>query len=185
MSYVLAKPKTAQDGVVEFLMHPVGGQSGDEFLFRVKPAQVVLAFQVQVADVTGADDEAAVFTHNQLTVGSFQMQGYALGNEFIGIENLQSYKNGAWHGYDPDGAGGTDAVSLPMAPDGATAIERYNMRFNYASGKYIAGVGIVESIQVSYARASPFVGVAMSGRFTITDLGSINMVSTDWNNGGG
>lgn len=170
MSYVLGKPKTAVDGIVEFLMHPTG-ETGDQYLFRVKPAQVALQFQVQVADVTGADDDRAVFAHNQLTVGSFQMQGYALGNETIGIANLQSYKNGAWDGYDPDGDGATAAVSLPDIDGVATPAEQYNMRFNYASGKYIFGIGLVESIQLTYGRSSPFVGVAMSGRFTSTDLG--------------
>lgn len=176
MSHVLAKPKTGADGIVEFLMHPTN-EAGDEYLFRVKPAQVNLAFQVQVADVTGADDTTAVFTHNQLTVGTFQMQGYALGNETIGIESLQSYKNGAWHGYDPDGAGPTGAVSLPAIAGVSAPEERYNMRFNYASGKYIFGIGIIESIQLSYGRSSPFVGVAMSGRFTSTDLGRAAVVS--------
>lgn len=178
MSYVLAKPKTGADGIVEFLMHPTTG-SGDQYLFKVKPAQINLSFQVQVADVTGADDTTAVFTHNQLTVGSFQMQGYALGNEFIGIENLQSYKNGAWDGYDPDGAQGVDAIELPNVPGGTDGVDTYNMRFNYASGKYIFGIGIIESIQLSYGRSSPFVGVAMAGRFTKTNLGKDKVVSSD------
>lgn len=173
MSYVLGKPKTAADGIVEFLMHPTN-ENGDQYLFRVKPAQVALQFQVQVADVTGADDTTAVFAHNQLTVGVFQMQGYALGNETIGIANLQSYKNGAWDGYDPDGTGGSAAVVLPDI-DGVAA-QQFNMRFNYASGKYIFGIGLVESIQLNYGRSSPFVGVAMSGRFTSTDLGNAGVV---------
>jgi hypothetical protein len=151
MAHDVAKPKTAADPVVSVMVGSATADISNDKIFRIKPANVQLGFQVQVADVTGDSDTKASYTHNEMTRGQFTVQGYALGNQAIHWEKLQSTDNGS---DDPAGSNTAD------------------IRFNWASGRYIYGIALIESIQISYARASPFVGVTMTGRFTDTDLGS-------------
>jgi len=170
-TYPLAKPKTATSAIVDVIIQPESG-TGDEYLFRVKPSQVSLNFSVEAADVTGADDTTAVFTHNMMTRGSFQIQGYAVGDAALQLSNLQSEYNGAAHGDTLVTDGST--VSHPAGGAG-----NYNIRFNYSSGKYLYGTALIQSIQLSYARSSAFVGVAITGVFTKTDLGDASNVDVD------
>jgi len=158
MSHVVAKPKTATNGVVELMIHPLAaGAQGvpPDQLFRVSVASASLGFSVQVADITADDDTKAVYTHNQMTRGTFQVQGYALGSDDIGIANLQSTNNGKLTTTN-------NTVGSPVQP--------YDIQFNWANGRYIRGMAIIEQIQVSYARSSAFVGVSIAGRFTSTDF---------------
>ena len=138
MSHVVAKPKTATDGVVEVIIHPLasGAQGAPtDQLFRVSVASASLGFSVQVADITADDDTSAVYTHNEMTRGTFQVQGYALGSDDIGIANLQSTNNGR--------------TTATLTHDS----DPYDIQFNWANGRYIRGLAIIEQIQVSY---SPF-----------------------------
>lgn len=151
MTHTIAKPKTGLDPVVSVMIGSATADIANDKIFRIKPANVTLAFQVQVADVTGDGDTVAKYTHNEMTRGQFTVQGYALGDQAMNIYALQSVDNG-----NDDPAG----------------IYTADIRFNWASGRYVYGIALVESIQISYARASPFVGVTMTGRFTDTDLGS-------------
>ena len=168
-TYPLAKPKTAVTSVVDVIIQPeAGAGTPDAFLFRVKPSQVTLNFSVQSADVTGAADTNAVFTHNMMTRGQFQIQGYAIGDAALKLSNLQSEKNGAAHN-DALIAGGT--ASHPAGGSG-----NYNIRFNYSSGRYLYGTALISSIQLSYSRSCPFVGVAITGVLTKTDLGHASNV---------
>lgn len=159
MSHVVAKPKTATDGVVELIIHPLAadaqGAPPDQ-LFRVSVASASLGFSVQVADITADDDTEAVYTHNEMTRGTFQVQGYALGSDDIGIANLQSTNNGK--------------LTTTNNTVGANPVQPYDIQFNWANGRYIRGMAIIEQIQVSYARSSAFVGVSIAGRFTSTDF---------------
>ena len=93
MSHNVAKPKTAQGGVVEVVIAP--SNQGDNN-FTVSVASASLGFSVQVADITADSDTVAVYTHNEMTRGTFQVQGYALGADAtnIGIHKLQSTDNG-------------------------------------------------------------------------------------------
>tara|TARA_R100001510_G_scaffold32925_1_gene29391 strand:- start:342 stop:845 length:504 start_codon:yes stop_codon:yes gene_type:complete len=155
MSHAVAKPKTAEGGVVQVVIGPTSGGQNN---FTISVSSASLSFAVQVADVTADDDTNAVFTHNQMTRGQFQVQGYALGDaEHIGIYKLQSLDNGRAPAAVNDTVNGTT--------------QKFDIQFNWASGKAIYGIAIIEQIQLSYSRSSPFVGVAMSGRFTSTDLG--------------
>jgi len=161
MSHVVAKPKTATDGVVEVIIHPLasGAQGAPtDQLFRVSVASASLGFSVQVADITADDDTEAVYTHNEMTRGTFQVQGYALGSDDIGIANLQSTNNGR--------------TTATLSEDG----DPYDIQFNWANGRYIRGMAIIEQIQVSYARSSAFVGVSIAGRFTSTDFSQEDVV---------
>ena len=161
MSHVVAKPKTATDGVVEVIIHPLasGAQGAPtDQLFRVSVASASLGFSVQVADITADDDTSAVYTHNEMTRGTFQVQGYALGSDDIGIANLQSTNNGR--------------TTATLTHDS----DPYDIQFNWANGRYIRGLAIIEQIQVSYSRSSAFVGVSMAGRFTSTDFSNANVV---------
>lgn len=151
MSHDVAKPKTGQDPIVSVMIGSATADDDTDKIFRMKPANVQLGFQVQVADVTGDGDTVAKFTHNEMTRGQFTVQGYALGNQAMNIHKLQSTINGD-----------DDPASTNLA----------DIRFNWASGRYVYGIALIESIQISYSRASPFVGVTMTGRFTDTDLGS-------------
>ena len=156
MSHSVAKPKTAQGGVVEVIIDP---STGGDNAFTISVANASLGFSVQVADITADDDINAVYTHNQMTRGTFQVQGYALGNNsHIGIYKLQSTDNGK------AASGPADTVT------GANPAQKFDIRFNWANGKSIYGIAIVEQIQVSYSRSSPFVGVSLAGRFTDTDF---------------
>jgi len=159
VSHVTAKPKTATGGVVEVVIGPTS--QGDKN-FTVSVASASLGFSVQVADVTADDDVVAVYTHNEMTRGSFQVQGYALGADAtnIGIYKLQSTANGR-----------TQATASAAIPNGPTNFNKYDIKFNWANNKSIYGIAIIEQIQLSYSRSSPFVGVAFSGRFTSTALG--------------
>lgn len=171
-TYPLAKPKTATSAIVDVIVQPEAGVgTPNAFLFRVKPSNVVMSFAVEAADVTGADDDYAVFTHNMLTRGQFQIQGYAVGDAALKLSNLQSEYNGAAHG---DTLTDGSTVSHPSGGAG-----NYNIRFNYSSGKYLYGTALIRSIQFSYNRSSPFVGVAMEGVFTKTDLGDASNVDVD------
>ena len=153
MSHVVAKPKTAVDGVCEIIIGPtVQGQADSLFIISVSSAS--LGFSVQVADITADDDVNAVYTHNQMTRGTFQVQGYALGTSDINIYKLQSTDNGR------------------ATATGSVGNQDYDIQFNWASGRYIRGLSIIEQIQVSYSRSSPFVGVSISGRFSSTDMGT-------------
>ena len=156
MSHAVAKPKTAVGGVVEVIIGPTAG--GDN-AFTISVASASLGFSVQVADVTADSDINAVYTHNQMTRGTFQVQGYALGNNsHIGIYKLQSTDNGK-------------SASGPAATvTGANPSQKFDIRFNWANGKTVYGIAIIEQIQVSYSRSSSFVGVSMAGRFTDTDF---------------
>jgi len=167
MSHNVAKPKTAQGGVVEVVIGP--GSLGDSN-FKISVANASLGFSVQVADITADSDTVAVYTHNEMTRGTFQVQGYALTSQSrIGIHKLQSTTNGR-------PGTGSDAPSN-TTPVGT---QKYDIQFNYASGQSIYGIAIVEQIQVSYSRSSAFVGVSLSGRFTSTDLGSANVVDAGY-----
>ena len=159
MSHVVAKPKTATDGVVELIIHPLAadaqGVPADQ-LFRVSVASASLGFSVQVADITADDDTEAVYTHNEMTRGTFQVQGYALGSDDIGIANLQSTNNGK--------------LTTSNNTVGSNPVQPYDIQFNWANSRYIRGMAIIEQIQVSYSRSSAFVGVSIAGRFTSTDF---------------
>jgi len=163
MSHATAKPKTAVGGVVEVLIAPNNQGTNAQNKFKISVASASLGFSVQVADVTADADTVAVYTHNQMTRGTFQVQGYALGASAakIGIANLQSTDNGR-----------TQTTATGAIPNGPTGFNKYDIRFNWANGKSIYGIGIIEQIQISYSRTSPFVGVSLAGRFTSTDLGS-------------
>ena len=159
MSHIVAKPKTATDGVVELMIHPLAGDAQGappDQLFRVSVASASLGFSVQVADITADDDLNAVYTHNEMTRGTFQVQGYALGTDDIGIFNLQSRDNGK--------------LTTTNNSVGSNPTQAYDIQFNWANGRYIRGMSIIEQIQVSYARSSAFVGVSIAGRFTSTDF---------------
>lgn len=168
MSHATAKPKTAVGGVVEVLIAP---NNQGQNKFRISVASASLGFSVQVADVTADADSVAVYTHNQMTRGTFQVQGYALGEAAadIGIANLQSTDNGR-----------TQATATAAIPSGPAGFNKYDIRFNWASGKSIYGIGIIEQIQLSYSRSSPFVGVSLAGRFTSTNLGSLAVADGDY-----
>lgn len=163
MSHSVAKPKTAQGGVVEVVIAP--SSQGDNN-FTVSVANATLGFSVQVADVTADSDTVAVYTHNEMTRGTFQVQGYALGADAtnIGIHKLQSTDNGRTQA--------NAAATIPGNPAPPGAFNKYDIKFNWASGKSIYGIAIIEQIQLSYSRSSAFVGVSFSGRFTSTDLGA-------------
>mgnify|MGYP003645440066 CR=1 FL=1 len=155
MSHSVAKPKTAETGVVSVVIGPTS--QGDNN-FTVSVASASLGFSVQVADITADDDITAVYTHNQMTRGTFQVQGYALGDtRLVGISNLQNELNGR---------PATGATSPTATIDG----QKYDIRFNWASGHSIYGIAIIEQIQMSYSRSSPYVGVTFAGRFTSTDF---------------
>lgn len=160
MSHDIAKPKTAANGVVSVIIESGLTDSQatvptTDRLFRIKPATVQLGFSVDVADVTGEGDANASYAHNQMTRGAFTVQGYAMSTDqaatdTLGLRFLQSTGNGKVN----------------------TAGKTANIRFNWANGKYIYGIALIESIQYSYSRSSVFIGITMSGRFTDTDLGS-------------
>ena len=170
-TYPLAKPKTATNAILDAIVQPEAAASNDAYLFRVKPSNVTLSFSVEAADVTGADDTNAVFTHNLMTRGQFQIQGYAVGDSALNLSKLQSEYNGAAHGDTLVTDTGTVAhEETPVS---------HNIRFNYSSGKYLYGTALIRSIQLSYNRSSPFVGVAMEGVFTKTDLGNAANVDVD------
>ena len=159
MSHVVAKPKTATDGVVELIIHPLAADAQGVpavQLFRVSVASASLGFSVQVADITADDDTEAVYTHNEMTRGTFQVQGYALGSDDIGIANLQSTNNGK--------------LTTSNNTVGSDPVQPYDIQFNWANSRYIRGMAIIEQIQVSYSRSSAFVGVSIAGRFTSTDF---------------
>ena len=162
-TYPLAKPKTATNSIVDVIAQPTA-TSGDGYLFRVKPSNVSLSFSVEAADVTGADDTKAVFTHNLMTRGQFQIQGYAVGDSALNLSKLQSEYNGAAHGDTLVTDSGS--VAHPTSP------VSHNIRFNYSSGKYLYCTALIRSIQLSYNRSSPFVAVAMECVITKTDLGN-------------
>ena len=124
-------------------------------LFRIKPANVSLGFAVDVADVTGDTDTSISYTHNQMTRGNFVVQGYAMSSDTaltdtLGLRFLQNAANGKV----------------------TTSGKKANIRFNWANGKYIYGIAIIENIQYSYSRSSVFIGISMQGRFTDTDFGN-------------
>tara|TARA_R100001163_G_C5041196_1_gene179300 strand:+ start:363 stop:920 length:558 start_codon:yes stop_codon:yes gene_type:complete len=162
----IAKPRTGTKGIVSVLIEAAtetrtedGNADGvitpttNDRLFRIKPAAVQLGFSVEVADVTGETDASAQYTHNEMTRGSFTVQGYAMSSDTgatdgLGLRFLQSAQNGQ------------------VVTTGKTA----NIRFQWANGKSIYGIALVESIQYSYSRSSVFVGVTMSGRFTNTNF---------------
>jgi hypothetical protein len=158
MSHSVAKPKTAAGGVVSVVIGP--SSSGDNN-FTISVASASLGFSVQVADITADSDINAVYTHNEMTRGTFQVQGYALGASVtnIGIYKLQSEDNGR------------DNTQPSQTVLSSSPTQKFDIQFNWANGKSIYGIAIIEQIQVSYSRSSAFVGVSMAGRFTSTDLG--------------
>lgn len=158
MSHSVAKPKTATGGVVSVIIDPDKDLAGNKFTISV--ANASLGFSVQVADITADSDKNAVYTHNEMTRGTFQVQGYALGAAaaHIGIYKLQSQDNGV------------AAATPSRTVTSSSPAQKFDIQFNWASGKSIYGIAIIEQIQVSYSRSSPFVGVSMAGRFTSTDF---------------
>jgi len=162
----IAKPRTGTSGIVSVLVegatvtntadgnaNGVITPTGNDRLFRIKPASVQLGFSVEVADVTGETDDSAQYTHNEMTRGSFTVQGYAMSSDTgatdgLGLRFLQSAQNG-------------QVVTTNKAA---------NIRFQWANGKFIYGIALIESIQYSYSRSSVFIGVTMSGRFTNTNF---------------
>tara|TARA_R110000751_G_scaffold247623_2_gene347409 strand:- start:523 stop:1017 length:495 start_codon:yes stop_codon:yes gene_type:complete len=163
MSHAVAKPKTATGGVVEFVIAPSDqGITGN--LFTVSVASATLGFSVQTADVTADSDVNAVYTHNEMTRGTFQVTGYALGSSSfdIGVYNLQSTSNGPLTG--------------PSGTVGGGSTQTYNIKFNWANGKSVYGIALIEQIQMSYSRSSSFVGVNITGRFTSTDMSDVLVV---------
>jgi hypothetical protein len=152
-SYAVAKPKTAIGGVCEVVIGPDSGVTGS--LFVISVASASLGFSVQVSDVTSDTDVNAVYAHNEMTRGTFQVQGYALGSDqtSIGIHNLQNENNGK------------------TPPTGT-----FDIQFNWANGHHVKGFALIEQIQVSYSRSSTFVGVSIAGRFTSTNFSSEALV---------
>ena len=156
MSHNLAKPKTASGGLVELIVD--SDSTANDNLFRLKASEAQMSFSVQVADVTGDADVKASYTHNQMTRGTFMVRGYALGddsaNALINIHKLQDAANGG-------------------APGGSRSA---NLQFNWSNKRTTFGIGLIEQIQISYTRSSPWVAVALQGRFTDTDMSAADMV---------
>lgn len=160
MTVSLAKPATSSSEIVSGSISSTGSPT-----IAIKVQNVGLQFAVQVADTTGANDTTAVFEHNGLTMGAFDLQGYALGDQAIGLHNLQSLT--ANNGNLP---GGTDNDGNQL-PDPAT------LTLTFGSGRTITGKIVIERVALQYARSSPYAALNISGRFTSTNFGSVNVES--------
>lgn len=165
MSHTVAKPKTAANSLVSVFVSSGDFNLSTSHIFRMKPSDVTLDFSVQVADITGDADVNATYTHNEMTRGRFTLRGYALGESAVYFSSLQSVYNGM-------------SPNTPLSPGPGTNLNT-NIMFNWASAHYIHGTAIIEEIQMTYARANPYVGVAMAGRFTETPLGTAAYVDAE------
>ena len=137
MSVSLAKPATASSEIVSGSISHTGSPT--------------IAIKVQNVE------------HNGLTMGAFDLQGYALGDQAIGLQNLQSLT--ANNGNLP---GGTDGDGNEL-PSPAT------LTLAFGSGRTITGKIVIERVALQFARSSPYAALNISGRFTSTNFGAASV----------
>ena len=142
---LLAKPGTVtNNAIVEGAISIDAGAS--DILFVVKAAAVQISSEVEVVEVTGADDNERIFEQGRFASTQFQIQGYMVSDSAINIKNLVSSNN-----------------------DGNTN-SNCKLVFRPHSGRKLEGTVVFRGIDISWSRNSPFVGVTMTGMFTKVDF---------------
>lgn len=107
----------------------------------IKTESVQIATSVQVIETTGDGDSVARFDHGSLIRLRWQLAGYALATNVIGLTELETDTVG-----DAEGNGD------------------YQMEFKYhGTTRSIRGRALIEQIAISYSKKSPVVALQMSG----------------------
>ena len=118
----------------------------------IKTESVQLATSVQVIETTGDGDSKSRYDHGALLRVRFQISGYAIADNVIGLVNLED----------------NTPTTTPNAANG-----EWLMQFNYhGDTRSIVGKAMVEGIQISYSKKSPVVAMRMSGYLSIDDADS-------------
>jgi hypothetical protein len=135
------------------------GFGNDDTAFNkvlVKTETVQIAAGVQVIETTGDGDTEAKYDHGSLLRVRFTLTGYALANDVIGLQELES-----------------DTVS------NAEGNGDYLMEFKYhGSTRSISGRAMIESIAISYTKKSPVVALQMSGYLRIDPSQALEKANT-------
>jgi len=146
---LLAKPGTVtSNSVVEGAISYDGGAANK--LFFIKAATVQISSAVEVVEVTGADDTERIYEQGRFSATQFEIGGYMVADIAVKISNLVS----------EDNDGNTNSnCSLTLYPH---------------AGRRITGTVVFESIDMQWARNSPYVGVRVRGRFTKVDFTNVS-----------
>ena len=122
-----------------------GNDNTAETKVLVKTEAVQISAGVQVIETTGDGDSKASYDHGSLLRVRWQLTGYALAGDVIGLTELES--------------------------DTASADEGngdYLMEFFYhGSTRSIRGRAMIESVAISYSKKAPVVALQMSGYLRI------------------
>ena len=160
MSSNLAKPGTVSAVLIKRALSTSkgfgdGGSTGDtpaNDVILIKTESVQLATSVQVIETTGDGDSKSRYDHGALLRVRFQISGYAIADNVIGLVNLED----------------NTPTTTPNAANG-----EWLMQFNYhGDTRSIVGKAMVEGIQISYSKKSPVVAMRMSGYLSIDDAAS-------------
>ena len=142
---LLAKPGTVtSNSIVEGVISYDSAESN--ILFVVKAAAVQISSAVDVVEVTGADDSERIYEQGRFAATQFRIEGYMVSDSAINIKNLVSANN--------DGNENTNC----------------KLTFRPHSGRLIGGPVVFRSIEIQWARNSPYVAVTMAGVFTAVDF---------------
>lgn len=142
---LLAKPGTlTANSVVE------GAISYDKdaanILFVIKAAAVRISSAVDVVEVTGADDTERIYEQGQLAATQFEIQGYMVADSAVEINKLSNANN--------DGNANANCT----------------LTFRPGNSRLMSGPVVFRSIDIQWARNSPYVAVTMNGVFTAVDF---------------
>lgn len=122
----------------------------------IKTESVQIATSVQAIETTGDGDTVARFDHGSLIRVRWQLAGYALASNIIGLTELESDTDG-----DAEGNGD------------------YQMEFLYhGSTRSIRGRALVEQIAISYSKQSPVVALQMSGYLRVETSPSLEKANS-------
>ena len=149
MSYEpLAKPGTVTaNSVVVGVVSSDAGASN--VLFFIKPTAVQIRSEVEIVEVTGDADSTRVYDHGGMAASSFQISGYMVADKAVMLSNLPK-----------SGSAGNDGNQNTNC----------TLKFYATPSRLIGGKVIFQSIDVQWAKNSPFVAVNISGVFTDNDF---------------
>lgn len=161
MSSNLAKPGTVSAVLIQRALPASkgfgdAGSTGDtpaNDIILIKTEAVQFTTSVQVIETTGDGDSKSRYDHGAMLRIRFQISGYAIADNVIGLASLED---------------NTDPATTANAANG-----EWLMKFNYhGSTRSIVGKAMIEGIQISYSKKSPVVALSMSGYLSIDDKAS-------------
>jgi hypothetical protein len=144
----LAKPGTLTgNSIVEGCIS--SNADASNVLFFIKPVAVQISSEVEVVEITGDGDSTRIYDHGGMASSRFQISGYMVADTAVKLINLPK-----------TGSAGNDNANtnctLTFRP--------------HSSGRKIGGAVIFSSVEMQWAKNSPYVGVNISGVFTDNDF---------------